>query len=486
MKYSNEYLLGIVNELCKLPTEQEWVEFKLNNANPEQIGEYISALSNSATLADKTNAYLLWGIDDTSHEIIGTTFKPHMTKIGQEELENWLLRLLNPRLHISFYQIEINDKCVVLCEISRANRQPISFKNQEFIRVGSYNKKLKEYPEKERELWKIFDQIPFEREVALKNLTTDEVFQKLDYQAYFDLLKSPLPNGYNSIIEALKDDELITNCETGNWDITKLGAILFAKDINCFHSIKRKALRVIHYKGSGRTETIREQLFNKGYACSFGNIIEYIMATTPSREIIKNGIRSTMPMFPEIAVRELVANALIHQDFFMTGTGPMVEIFYDRIEITNPGKPLVDTLRFLDTPPKSRNETLASLMRRFGICEERGSGIDKVVFLVELLQLPAPEFEQSGDFTKAKLFSHKALSQMDKSDRVRACYLHACLQRVTNGFLTNTSLRKRLGIDEKNKSVVSRYIREAVLEGMICLFDKDAPDKLKKYLPYWA
>ena len=101
-------------------------------------------------------------------------------------------------------------------------------------------------------------------------------------------------------------------------------------------------------------------------------------------------------MFPELAVRELVANALIHQDFFVTGAGPMVEIFDDRIEITNPGEPLVDTQRFVDTPPRSRNEALASLMRRFRICEERGSGIDKVVLQVELFQLPAPLFETPG------------------------------------------------------------------------------------------
>ncbi len=91
-----------------------------------------------------------------------------------------------------------------------------------------------------------------------------------------------------------------------------------------------------------------------------------------------------MLRYPELAIRELVANALIHQDFFISGAGPMVEIFENRIEITNPGSPLVSTARFIDTPPRSRNETLASMMRRFGICEERGSGIDKVITQVEL------------------------------------------------------------------------------------------------------
>lgn len=191
-------------------------------------------------------------------------------------------------------------------------------------------------------------------------------------------------------------------------------------------------------------------------------------------------------MFPEIAVRELVANALIHQDFFVTGAGPMVEIFEDRVEITNPGEPLVDVQRFVDSPPKSRNEVLASLMRRFRICEERGSGIDKVVSQVEFYQLPAPLFETAGGSTRTVLFAHKPLSAMDKSDRVRACYLHACLKYVTRSCLTNTSLRERFGIPERNRAIVSRIIREAVAARVISCHDTRAAPKLRKYIPWWA
>ena len=210
------------------------------------------------------------------------------------------------------------------------------------------------------------------------------------------------------------------------------------------------------------------------------------MTSTPSNEIIKEAMRVTMPMFPEVAVRELVANALIHQDFSVTGAGPMVEIFSDRIEITNPGQPLVDPLRFLDSPPKSRNEILTALMRRFQICEERGGGIDKAVFHIESFQLPAPEFEKPEGFTRVTIFAHKSLSQMDRTERVRACYLHACLKRVRKDYLTNKSLRNRMGIDPKNKAMISRYIREALEDGMIIPYDKDAPPKLMKYLPYWV
>ena len=206
----------------------------------------------------------------------------------------------------------------------------------------------------------------------------------------------------------------------------------------------------------------------------------------PTHEVIEQALRQTIPEFPKLAVRELVANALIHQDFFATGAGPMVEIFKDRIEITNPGEPLVDTQRFLDSPPKSRNEKLASLLRRFRICEERGSGIDKVVFEVELHQLPAPLFENPEGFTRTVLFSRKTLSDMDKAERVRACYLHACLKYIQRDYLTNTSIRERFGIKEKNRSMASRLIRDAVEEGLIVANVPDASPKHMKYVPFWA
>ena len=192
-------------------------------------------------------------------------------------------------------------------------------------------------------------------------------------------------------------------------------------------------------------------------------------------------------MYPEIAVRELVANAIIHQDFNIRGAGPMVEIFSDRIEITNPGEPLIDTLRFIDQPPRSRNETLAAFMRRINICEERGSGIDKVVFQVELYQLPAPDFLVVGENTKAVLYAQKEFAQMTRQDRIRACYQNACLCYVSNAQMNNESLRKRMGIEDRNYPMASRIIKETLEEGLIKIYDpSNKSKKLVKYVPFWA
>ena len=164
----------------------------------------------------------------------------------------------------------------------------------------------------------------------------------------------------------------------------------------------------------------------------------------------------------------------------------MIEIFSDRMEITNPGLPLVKTERFLDTPPRSRNEVLASFMRRVGICEERGSGIDKVVFQTEFYQLPAPIFETAEGSTRAVLFAHKSRKDMDRADRSRACYLHACLRYVERNPMTNSSLRERFGIAEKNSAMASRIIREAMEDNLVKPYDQGQGKKYAKYLPNWA
>lgn len=483
---SPAYLASLVKELCKQPRETEWLEFKTNNSEPAEVGEYIAALANSAALAGKATGYLIWGIDDQTHEVVGTSFRPHQRKVGGEELESWLLRMLTPKLHFTFYEVQLDEHTVVLLEVERAFRHPVRFQHEEYIRVGSYKKKLKDFPQKERELWRIFDQTPFEDGHATEEISADEVLRLLDYPAYFDLLKLPLPADKKGILHALQEDSLIAESAVGSWHITNLGALLFAKRLKDFTKLRRKAVRVIQYRDNSRLHTIREQEGGRGYASGFEGLIEFINNLLPTNEVIRQALRETVPMYPELAVRELVANALIHQDLFVTGTGPMVEIFPDRLEITNPGVPLVDTQRFLDTPPKSRNEALASLMRRLGICEERGSGVDKVVAQTEIYQLPAPLFETPTDATRVVLFAHRSLREMDQADRIRACYLHAGLKYVNREFMTNTSLRERFGIEARNSATASRLIRTALEAGAIAPFDKDAAFSMMKYVPWWA
>src|SRR5271165_3291932 len=466
-------LSALLVELTSLPDETEWVEWKHDYTSKEigpYIAEYLSALANSAALHSKETAYLVWGIEDGTRNVVGTKFKPRKAKHGNEELENWLMRSLHPQVNIKIHEFSHKGRPVVLFEIPRATHAPVRFGSEAFIRVGSLKKKLKEYPTKEAELWASFSKSPFEQGIAKPGLRSEEVLALLDFSGTFDLLKIALPTNQKGILSRLVEENLIARKPGGVYDITNLGAVLFAKDLSRFDRLSRKALRVIKYKGTGSTETEREWRdppARRGYALAFEPSVAYINSQLPQNEPIGQAFRKEVRMYPETAIRELVANALIHQDFSVKGAGPMVEIFSDRMEITNPGEPLVDTLRFIDTPPRSRNEDLAALMRRMKICEEGGTGIDKVVEAIEDFQLPAPDFEaistmQPG-FTKATLYAHKKLSDMDSKDRIRACYQHACLCFVTGRRMTNPSLRQRLGIDQKNASQASRIIKETLI-----------------------
>ena len=307
----NDALLRqLVNELTKLPVETEWVEFKENNDNPEEIGQYISALSNSAALAGKMQAYLIWGVNDVSHAIVGTTFKPKRTKKGNEELESWLLRLLTPKVRFEFYTTTIEGKEVVVLEIERAVRTPVQFQGIDYIRIGSYKHRLKDHPEKERELWRVFDQIPFEMLLAEENLTLDQVLVELNYPAYFEMLDLPLPESKAAIAKVLSADEMIVKNNNSTYSIRNLGAILLAKKLSDFPTIRRKAIRVVIYKGRSRVETLKETDGTKGYAVGFEGLVEHLMDLIPTNEVIAKAIRKDLPLYPALAVRELVANAL--------------------------------------------------------------------------------------------------------------------------------------------------------------------------------
>jgi len=484
---SDAQLLRLISKLAELPDETEWLEFKMNRDDPQEIGEYISALSNSAALAGKTRGYVVWGVEDGTHELKGTTFRPAKKKVGNEDLENWLATQLKPRIGFRFREASTDERRFVVLEIPKATHLPVRFKGEEYVRCGSYKKKLSEHPDKERALWRIFSQEPFEKRFAADGLELADAVRLLDYSRYFDMMGQSQPFDLQGIAARLQQEKVIARQDDGTYAVTNLGAILFAKDLGEFEELSRKVLRVVIYRGRDRTETLREQSGIRGYAVGFAGAIQFILDQLPENEVISEALRETVRMYPDIAIRELVANALIHQDFDLTGTGPLVELFEDRLEVSNPGKPLIDTLRFIDEPPRSRNEALAAFMRRLSICEERGSGIDKVVRSAEVFQLPGPDFRVSQDHMVAVLYAHKSLREMDRDDKIRACYQHAALRCVSNDVMTNSSLRERFGIEQQNYSIASRIIADAVDAGLIRRYDPESKSrKHARYVPFWA
>jgi len=471
----------LLKNLIQLPNETETVEFKENRFNEEDIGKRISALSNSANLHDKKNAFLVFGIKDVTHSIVGTSFLPTKENIGNDQLEFWLSKMLNPRVDFRIHEFEYENKKIVILEIPPAINQPIKFSNIAYIRVGSATPKLIDYPEKESKIWNNINRKSFEKGIARENVTISDVLSLLDYAKYFSLTKQELPSETYQFAEKMAQHGLLKKVFDNCYDITNLGAILFAKNLKEFPTIKRKSVRVVLYKGNTRESRTKEQEGSYGYAISFESLLDYVNDKLPFNEEISKALRKEVKMYPEVAIREFVANALIHQDLSISGAGPMIEIFDNRIEITNTGEPLIDTDRFIDHPPRSRNEDMASFMRQIGVCEEGGTGIDRALINIALYQLPAPNFEKYDNFTKVTLYAHKRLKDMTLDDKVRACFQHCVLKYVENSRMTNATLRERLGIGEKNYPAASAIIKATIGKKLI----KES-EKPKEYVPFWA
>lgn len=322
-------------------------------------------------------------------------------------------------------------------------------------------------------------------EAAVKGVSGQDVIQLLDTQTFFDLLKLPYPTSQEGVLARLADERLIGSDPNG-YSIFNIGAILLAKTLKPFPTVSRKAARVIVYEGESKLNTKSDLTGEKGYAVGFTGLVTYVMSQLPQNEVIREAIRQEVKLVDEVVIRELLANALIHQDLVLGGGSPMVEIYANRVEISNPGEPVVPIERFIDGY-QSRNERLADLMRRFGICEEKSSGIDRVIETVELLQLPAPEFLTGHQRTIAIIYGPRAFKEMSGSDRVRACYQHCVLQWVLRRQMSNQSLRERFGLAETSSNTVSQVISTTIEQGLI-KNDPSAPGSKRyaRYIPAWA
>lgn len=468
--------LDTLQQWLTTPVENEHLEFK----EAKQQFDTTKLLRYCVALANEGGGQLVLGVADRPpRRVVGS-----QAFVAASDLNDIKARIVE-KLHIRVDVVELlhPDGRVLVFEIpSRPLGQPLGFDGAYLMRAGEDL-----VPMTPDQLKRIFAE--GEQDWCLKTAMTgcdgDKVVQLLDTQSYFDLLNLPYPATREAVLERFAGERLIERTSEG-WIITNLGALLFAKKLEQFDKLARKAPRVIVYEGTNKLKTKTDKPGTKGYAVGFQGLVEYINGLVPSNEIIEQALRREVKMFPEIAVRELVANALIHQDLTESGASVMVELYDDRMEISNPGKPFIPPDRFIDEY-RSRNERLADLMRRLGVCEEKGSGVDKVIQAAEVYQLPAPDFRVGEVRTSVVLFAHKDFEQMDKSDRIRATYQHCCLRYVMNEKMTNQSLRERFKLPEKKAESVSRAIRDSIEAGKIKLSDPDATSlRYRSYIPFWA
>ncbi|WP_347987731.1 ATP-binding protein [Methylomonas sp. AM2-LC] len=454
--------------------EDEHLEFK----EAKQQYDTTKLLRYCVALANEGGGHLVLGISD----------KPPRRVVGTQAFQNTgeiKARILEAlRFRVEITELQHPDGRVLVFEVPpRPVGTPFHYEGAYLMRAGEElvpmsSDQLRRIMAEGEPDW--FDQ------VARKEATADEVIALLDTQSFFELISLPYPTSRDGVLARLTQERLITEQPSG-WLITNLAAILLAKRMDAFSpDLARKAPRVVIYDGVNKLVTREDKVRVPGYAVGFESLVDFVHSAAPQNHFVEQVVREEVKMFPRQAIRELIANALVHQDFQASGTSVMIEMYADRLEVSNPGLPPIKVERFIDEY-RSRNERLADLMRRLGVCEEKGSGIDKVVSAAEVFQLPAPDFRVGETRTTAVLFAHQDFAEMSKPDRIRACYQHCCLQYVSNQRMSNQSLRERFKLPESKTATVSLVIGATKDAGFIKADESDSlSTRYARYLPFWA
>lgn len=454
--------------------EDEHLEFK----EAKQQYDTTKLLRYCVALANEGGGHLVLGVSDKRpRQVVGTQAFQNRGEITARILDAL-------RMRVDVQELEHpNGRVLVFAVPPRPAGTPLHHEGAYLMRAGE-----ELVPMSPDQLKRIFAEGGpdwFDRP-ARAGASAEEVVALLDTQSFFDLMKLPYPTSRDGVLERLAQERLIERKADG-WNITNLAAILLAKRLDAFSpELARKAPRVVIYEGVNKLATRYDEPEHQGYAVGFEKLVDFVHSSAPRNHFVEQALRDEVKMFPRQAIRELVANALVHQSFEATGQSVMVEMYADRLEVSNPGLPPIKVERFIDEF-RSRNERLAELLRRMRVCEEKGSGIDKVVHLAEVFQLPAPDFRTSETRTTAVLFAHQDFAEMSKPDRIRACYQHCALKYVSNERMSNQSLRERFRLPESKAATASQVIGATKEAGLIKTDESDTTStRYARYLPFWA
>jgi ATP-dependent DNA helicase RecG len=458
------------------PSETEHLEFKSakNQFDSKELTRYCAAMANEG------GGHLLLGVSDARpRRVIGSSAfsGAHLSSMKLKLLEAIHLRIDTTELLVE------GERVVVFTIPSRFPGIPIAYEGAYWMRSGESL-----MPMTAARLKEIFNESApdWSTQAATGVVSDEDVISTLDTQGFFDLCGIPYASERSGVLARLEAEGAIAP-ENGGWVITNLGALTLSKSLSSMsEEMSRRAPRIVIYDGVGKLNVRDDEIWDRGLAVGFEELLRRVDSAAPQNRLIEQALRTSVQMFPLQALRELIANAFIHQDLTTSGMRVMIEMYDDRVEISNPGIPLCDVERFIDEY-KSRNERLTDLMRRLRICEERGSGIDKVVAAAETHMLPAPEFRTGNLRTSAILFGHREFSQMTREDRIRACYQHCCLLYVTSRTMTNSSLRERFGLRDNQAAIATTIIGNTKDEGLIVQQQTDSnSQRYARYVPSWA
>lgn len=481
--------MDLVYSLVGFPSETEWLEFKHNNTNPETIARDISALANSAAYCGRDAAYKVWGVDDASRALVGTSFDPSNSKKGNVLLPIWLKQVLTDNASYDFSTATNGTLRFVILAVRPATDRPVYFDGKAYIREGSSTSQLTPGSAKEQRLWHRLQKSDYESRAVLEGLSPREISELLDIEAHFRLLGDSQPSTIDAAMVPLCEQGLVRKQDDELFSITNLGMLLIARRMSSFPGTRHHVLRATRFAGNASLDILDRHDFDEGYALALPEAVDYVMSSVPSEDRLEGAFRRIKYAYPKPAIRELLSNVVAHQDLADAQAGPLVSIYENRVEFSNPGASLIPTPRLLNAQPKTRNKELVSALRRMGLCEEGGTGWDRIVAACEQEHMLAPKVTSSEDAgTTVTLYTGIAYDRMTKRQRIDATYWHACLKYSQGESMSNQTLRERFGLSGEKKSLVamSRLIRECCNEGLIKEEDPDTGARYRRYIPQWA
>lgn len=481
MNWIEDAIKNLHNSLHPVKVELNELDWKSGlSEKSERLAQHISAFANQPG-----GGTFAFGVNDDA-----TLFTP--SRDEAEIILNRLGSIAQNNLHIPIKlehtSVEFEGEGIFFIHVPEQFDKPVYLRGKTIYDsyYRSAGQTLKMSRQQVHDMIAAKEGITFENRIAASGLSADQILTMLDFGEFYKLTGKPTPTGTESIAVDLADYNFCKK-QKDAWSITNLGAALFARDLRNFPSLEFRYVAVRQYKGANNLDISAETFFYEGYAISLDKIVKYVMSLLEKTEGIIHPKRENKYPYPEVAIRELVANMVLHQSFEVYGMTLAVEIFTNRIVITNPGTPLIDTNRFIDLPPKSRNDKMAQAMFLFNLCEKRGSGMDRAVAGIEAMFLPPITIEKGENFTRVRIFPVKKYTEMTRTEKIQACYQHTCLLYEEGRELTNQSLRERLNMPKNNSAGASRIIADTVEEGLIKLSNKaHESKKFSSYVPYYA
>jgi len=444
-----------LDELRALLKETEWVEFKVNYVDEDEIGEHISALSNSACLHEKKNAYLAFGIENKTHEVLGTKFKPKQHKVGNEELENWLVRLLKPRIDFRIYQFNYNNKPIAIFEIDPTQHIPVKFRGIAYVRVGSYTKKLSDFPEKERKIWKKEAAYDWSAQICEKAKISD-----LEPKAISKARKEYKQKYSNLSDEIVRWDRgtFLNKAKlTINGKITNTAIILLGKAESEHFILPSVAKITWIVKDANNVEKDYEH-FGPPLILNAERVFTKIRNLKYRYLADETLFPTEINQYDPWVIREALHNCIAHQDYELKGKINLVEK-PDELIFSNVGSFIPENIETVIKPDWApeiyRNPFLTNAMVGLNMIDTIGSGIRKMFKTQMERFFPLPDY----DLTQSERVSVKIQGRILNENYTRLLIKNKDIDLPTVMLLDKVQKRIRLS-KEEHKFLKSRKLVE--------------------------